>query len=126
MYYLLNLLSFFFRFLPRKIALMVGRRLGLFIFCVYPLRKSIALTNLKIAFPNKSESEIHDLIKLTYQHYMIVMFEFLRQRYLKAKNIQINIDSVTRDLLSSDKGLILMTAHLGNWEIIIPILRAFL
>ena len=124
-YTIIKILSKGISFLSRDYSIKLAKSIGLLINKIFPKRKKVAEKNLKIAFPNKSESEIYDLIKLTYQHYMIVMFEFLRQRYLKAKNIQINIDSVTRDLLSSDKGLILMTAHLGNWEIIIPILSQY-
>ena len=92
---------------------------------IFPKRKKVAEKNLKIAFPNKSQFEIDNIIKSTYKHYMILMFEFLRQRNLQAKNIKVNMDSITKDLLSSNKGLILMTAHLGNWEMIIPVLSQY-
>ena len=77
---------------------------------------------MKIEFPDKSKFEINHIIKLTYQHYMVLMFEFLRQRWVKIENIKVNIDDTAQDLLSSNKGMILMSAHLGNWEMIIPIL----
>ena len=102
-YTIIKILSRLVSFLSRNQSIQSAKFFGLIINKIFPKRKKVAEKNLKIAFPDKSKSEIHNLIKLTYQHYMIVMFEFLRQRYLKAKNIQINIDSVTRDLLSSDK-----------------------
>ena len=111
--------------LSRKYSIQLAKFFGLIINKVFPKRKKVAEKNLKIAFPDKSEFEINHIIKLTYQHYMVLMFEFLRQRYIKTKSIKVNIDNITRELLSSNKGMILMTAHLGNWEMIIPILSQY-
>ena len=90
-----------------------------------PLRKEVAKQNLKIVFPNKSENDINKLIKKTYQHYSLIIFEFMRQKFTKLESIKINIDDITKGILSSEKGIILMTAHLGNWELIIPTLGLY-
>ena len=124
-YIVIQILSKMISFLSREQSISSAKFLGLVINKIFPKRKKVAKKNLEIAFPNKTESEINSIIKLTYQHYMILMFEFLRQRNLKAKNIQVNIDSITKNLLSSNEGMILMTAHLGNWEMIIPILSQY-
>ena len=57
MYCTLSFLSKFFQFLPRKLALALGRYLGSFIYYVYPRRKSIAMKNLEIAFPEYEHAE---------------------------------------------------------------------
>ncbi len=124
-YTAIQILSKSISFLSRTQSINLAKFFGLVINKIFPKRKKVAKKNLEIAFPDKSESEINSIIKLTYQHYMILMFEFLRQRNLKEKNISINIDSITKNLLSSDEGMILMTAHLGNWEMIIPILSQY-
>ena len=76
-YIAIQIFSKLISFLSRTQSISSAIFFGLVINKVFPKRKKVAEKNLKIAFPNKSESEIHDLIKLTYQHYMIVMFEFL-------------------------------------------------
>ena len=124
-YTIIKILSKGISFLSRTYSIKLAKSIGLLINKIFPKRKKVAEKNLKIAFPGKSQSKIEHVIKLTYQHYTILMFEFLRQRNLKAKNIKVNMDSITKDLLSSNKGLILMTAHLGNWEMIIPVLSQY-
>jgi len=124
-YTAIQILSKSISFLSRTQSINLAKFFGLVINKILPKRKKVAKKNLQIAFPDKTESEINSIIKLTYQHYIILMFEFLRQRNLKAKNIQVNIDSITKNLLSSNEGMILMTAHLGNWEMIIPILSQY-
>ena len=51
MYFILTFFSMFFQFLPRIFALAIGRSLGRIIYYIYPIRKSIALKNLALAFP---------------------------------------------------------------------------
>ena len=92
---------------------------------MFPKRKQVALSNLNIAFPNKNKNEILSLLKNTYTHYAILITEFLRQKNIDLDKINIHIDEKTKKILSSDSGQILMTAHMGNWEMTIPILSAF-
>ena len=124
-YTIIKFLSLGLSILSRGGSIKLAKFLGSLINKIFPKRKKVAKKNLQIAFPNKSQSEIDNIIKLTYQHYIILMFEFLRQQQLKAKNIKITVDSKTQEILSSNKGLILMTAHIGNWEMIIPILSQY-
>ena len=41
------------------------------------------------------------------------------------KNVGFIIDNKTRDILSNKSGIILMTAHLGNWEMILSIISQY-
>jgi len=100
-----------------------AKKMGDFIYFIYPKRKKVAIKNLKIAFPNKTADEINNIIRNTYKHYMMLMIDFLGQNRYNISNI--DIDSNTKKILSSDDGLILMTAHLGNWEMILPILNKY-
>jgi len=109
--------------IPRKIAIFFADKFGTFIYFIYPKRKKVAIKNLKIAFPKKSTEEINYLIKKTYKHYMILIIDFLKQHTFNISNIE--IDSNTKKILLSNDGLILMTAHLGNWEMILPILNKY-
>ena len=122
-YSFLRALSILLSLIPRGIAIFFAKKFGTFISIVYPKRKKVAIKNIKIAFPDKSKSEIEELIKKTYRHYMVLIIDFLRQN--KFNISKINMDSGTKKILSSKDGLILMTAHIGNWEMIIPILSKY-
>jgi len=122
-YYAIKIFSFIISFTPRVIGIFLSRRLGSLINIIFPKRKNVAIKNLTIAFPRKSLHEIKKIVKNTYQHYMIVIFDFLRQKKYRIQKI--NIDQKTKDILSAENGLILMTAHIGNWEMILPILSKY-
>ena len=123
-YNFINCSSKFLSLLPRRTSIKLAKFVGLLIYNIFPIRKTVAKQNLKIAFPDKSKKEINKVIKKTYQHYTILIFEFMRQKFINISSIKVNIDKKTKDILLSKEGLILMTAHFGNWELIIPILGA--
>ena len=124
-YHFINSLSKILSLLNRRLFIELAKIVGSLINTVFPVRSGVAKKNLKIAFPQKSDIEINTIIKKTYQHYSIIIFEFLRQKFIKIKSIKINIDDITKNILSSNKGIILMTAHFGNWELIIPTLGLY-
>ena len=73
-YTIIKILSKGISFLSRDYSIQLAKSIGLLINKIFPKRKKVAEKNLKIAFPDKPQSEINHIIKLTYQHYMILMF----------------------------------------------------
>ena len=112
----LKFLSKIFKYLPRKLSIQIGYTLGKLIYLIFPKRKLVAATNLKIAFPNLNQLELENLLKKTYCNFSIMATEFLRQNMNSYKNVY--IDYETKKILESKSGIILMTAHFGNWELI--------
>jgi len=123
-YYIFKIFSIFFSILPRNIAIFLGKGFGFFLYYFIPLRKKVAKFNLKIAFPKLTSIEKNKLILKTYKHFGVLLIEFFRKNKINLEN-QIKIDNETHRLLSLNKGIILMTAHLGNWEMIIPVLNKY-
>ena len=124
MYFTLSFLSKFFQFLPRKLALALGRYLGSFIYYVYPHRKSIAMKNLEIAFPEYDRKKKMTILKSSYRHYGMVLVDFLRLPKVKREKdkIVVNIPVQSIELMKSKSGGIILTGHMGNWEYIGPML----
>ena len=124
MYVILSFLSKFFQFIPRKFSLAIGRLMGTFIFYVYPRRKSIALKNLEIAFPQYNIEKKMIILKSCYKHYGMVLVDFFRLPKVKRKNenIIVDIPANNLELMKSKPGGIILTGHMGNWEYIGPML----
>ena len=124
MYFTLSFLSKFFQFLPRKLALALGRYLGSFIYYVYPRRKSIAMKNLEIAFPEYDRKKKMAILKSCYRHYGMVLVDFFRLPKVKREKdkIIVNIPVKSIELMKNKSGGIILTGHMGNWEYIGPML----
>ena len=118
MHSLLKLISWIFEFIPRKYALLLGRKLGSFFYYFIPIRKAIAVKNISIAFPKLNKKERTKLLYSTYQHFGMVLIDFLRlNKYKREKDINlVKIPSESIKLFKENNGGILLSAHLGNWE----------
>tara|TARA_B100000029_G_scaffold379756_1_gene374638 strand:+ start:1069 stop:1902 length:834 start_codon:yes stop_codon:yes gene_type:complete len=112
----------FLNILPRKISLFFGRLIGITIYHILPIRKKIALENIKDNFPNLSTEKQLKILKNTYIHFGMVLTDFLRTKRLNKNNINqiVKIDTDTWKLLKDNNGAIIMTGHLGNWEYFLP------
>ena len=121
-YTFLCIFSYLLAIFPRRLSIVLGKTFGFFIYYFIPLRINVVRKNLNIVFPNKSKPEIKNIILKTYQHYSVLMFDFIRQASKKNEIANYNLDYKSSKILNSKNGFILMTAHLGNWEVILPII----
>jgi KDO2-lipid IV(A) lauroyltransferase len=100
----------------RKLAHVLGR----FVYKVIPIRKQIVIRNLRIAFPEKNTAEIEALARRCYISAAIVFAEILCIPSLSREqiNAQVKIPSIPMltEKFRENKGMVLLTAHFGNWE----------
>ena len=124
MYIFLKFVSWKFQLFPRKWSLFFGRMLGLFFYNIIPLRKSVALKNISIAFPNWSMAKKKSLLRSCYCHFGMILADFFRLPKVKRKNDTaiVNIPPESIKLFKQNQGGIILTGHLGNWEYIGPFL----
>lgn len=88
---------------------------------VFPVRKKVARENLRLAFPEKSAGEINRIIRRCYINVLTVIAEFFYMRKLStaklAEFFKVTNLGLINQSLQGGKGLILISAHFGNWEL---------
>ncbi len=109
--------------LPAGIARRLGGGLGSFMRHLSPRHYRIVLTNLRLAFgEEKDERELRRIADACYRHLGKCLMEFIRLPAMSAEEIKRVTDYEGREYLdealSRGKGVILLTAHLGNWEMV--------
>ena len=116
-YILLSLISS----MPRILRLFLGRQLGTLIYLV-GLRKKVAAINIKIAFPELGKLDIELLLLKCYKHFGMVFMDFINQIHINKKNLSNTIIMRSKDkkILQDANGGIIMSAHFGNWESVLP------
>lgn len=120
-YIFLLVLSLFVRILPRKLQLILGKVFGRIFMVIFPSRVKIALDNLQHAFPEKSDNWIKQVAKESFENLGITLIEILLTKYWSSEKINKiakfqNVE-LFKKLHSENKGVILLSAHFGNWEI---------
>lgn len=87
-----------------------------------PIRKKTVLENLNIAFPVLSEKEKRKIAFGSYLSFAISLVEILYLPWMKkeemAKSVDISNLQLINDAHQRGKGVILLSAHFGNWEYI--------
>jgi KDO2-lipid IV(A) lauroyltransferase len=106
---------------PLKFIQFTAKLKGKFFYFVIPIRKNTAISNLKLAFPDKNEQEIKEIVKGCYVNVLTVIAEFFYMEHLSAEKLRnllkvSNIEMID-EKLKQGKGLIFISGHFGNWEL---------
>lgn len=113
--------------LPRRAALFAASLLTSCGYFLFSGLRRVALTNLKIAFPEKNEAEHTELAKGSFRNLGRILGEM--SQFPKATHeslnrlIEFRIDPKVYDeylkLKSLGRGVIIVSPHLGNWEVLV-------
>lgn len=118
---LLKLLAWALSWIPRPLFLALGGLLGKLL-AKLEFRREIAAGNLRLAFPEWPEAEREDVLKKHYCHLGILFLEILRSFFrfddFLRRNCDVEGEQHLRNALAQGKGIFVMTAHLGNWEVL--------
>lgn len=111
------------RILPRRWLLAFGRALGRFTFNILRIRREVTLENLEKAFSEKKANEIINIGRNCYEHFGMMMLEYLRMQSMTRDEVVALIDAANGvaaaalDRAHKEKtGAIVLVAHFGNWE----------
>lgn len=108
------------RRIPLRAGQFLGRLVGRLAFHVARRERNKALRHLGMAFPDWSDAQKRKTIKAMFRHFGMSVFELAwlpnLTAELRAKTTV--IDGIDRILetLDSGRGVIMFTAHCGNWE----------
>jgi len=108
--------------LPEGLAYRLGLVLGNAMRRLSPRHARIVLTNLRLAFGDeKSERELRELARACYRHLGMCLTEFLRLPAMSPEDIrrmaELRGSEHLRAALQEGRGAILLTGHIGNWEL---------
>jgi KDO2-lipid IV(A) lauroyltransferase len=109
--------------IPARWAFRLGSSLGTFMRLASPRHYRIVRTNLRLAFGGeKSERELARIAAACYRHLGKCLVEFVRLPGMTVEEIRQATSYQGRErldqALARGKGVILLTGHLGNWEIV--------
>ncbi len=122
LYLLYQIFSFTIRIIPDRLRYLIGIALGNLVFYGIKKRREIGINNLKMAFPELSDQVARKLTKKSCQHLGLNLVEFTMLSHVKKEdllnNIQIENKDILDQVLAGGQGIIIYTAHFGNWELL--------
>ena len=121
-YYLTLPFIYLVSLLPFPLLYLVSDGLYVVLYYIVGYRKTIVLTNLRNAFPNKSDAEIHKIRK-DYYHYLCDLFLETFKTLTISKEDMVKHCSFDPEGLAifakyaeKKQSLVLVMGHWGNWE----------
>ena len=117
-----TLVLFLLQVIPLPVRKSVFSALALLVYHLIQGRRLIALYNLHLAFPEKSVDEIIAIAKGVYRNFGILLAEFVEIPRLNVERIndlmEIRGMENYEKARAKDKGVIMLTGHFGNWELV--------
>ncbi|GMR25623.1 MAG: lysophospholipid acyltransferase family protein [Ignavibacteria bacterium] len=102
--------------LSRKISFFIA----ILFYYIIPIRKKTVLENLHNAFPDYDEKKLKSIAFGSYKSFAIALAEILYLPAMSKEDIENQINCSNLDLIRTkyeeNNGVILLTAHFGNWE----------
>ncbi len=109
--------------MPKGLILLMGKMLGYFLYSVDVPHRKIIRRNLHFSYPGWSRNRIQKLSKQIFQNYGIIIFEVLQMAYSTREEMlsraRIEGVEIVSEALAKQKGIIVVSAHLGNWEMLL-------
>lgn len=103
-----------------KYAMALGRIVGTLAYLIDAPHRRIVRTNLRLAFPGWSSEKIRRTSKRVFQHLGATFVEICQLAAYSKSDVMDRVRVVGaqhwRQALAKNQGLILVSAHLGNWE----------
>jgi len=114
--------------LPHKYILCLGRLLGKFMYYADVPHRRIVRRNLKFVYPEWTLKRIKETSLKIFQNIGITFIEICQIASISKEKLlsksKIKGEKLLLDAIKDNKGAILISAHLGNWEIVAPYLSA--
>lgn len=115
--------------LPRDRALAIGRGLGWFYGSAIRYHRQDALAALRVSLPEKSEHERRAILNTMYRHLGMNIVEEFRLSSMTDEELRKRIvwegEQHGRDTLATGKGMLVLSAHMGNWDILCTVAPKF-
>jgi Kdo2-lipid IVA lauroyltransferase/acyltransferase len=118
--HLLALLTAIGRRIPLRVGQSLGRGLGRLAWHLVRKERRKALENIRIAFPEWSEQKREETVRAMFRHFGTSVFEIawlwnmdpaIREQFTEYEGAETVLEYLDRG-----EGIVMVTAHCGNWE----------
>lgn len=109
-----------FRLLPFGVVGNIGSALGALGHRLSRRRREVALANLRASYPEWTEEQCKKVVRGVYSHFGRSFAEFVRASTISPAQLKrlVNVEGISHldTALAQQKGVLIITAHIGNWE----------
>ncbi|HEX7705414.1 MAG TPA: lysophospholipid acyltransferase family protein [Thermoanaerobaculia bacterium] len=120
LYRLLAVLTALGRRIPLRVGQRLGRGLGWLAWHLVRKERRKALANIRIAFPEWSEEKREETVRAMFRHFGTSVFEIAwlwnMDPAIRGQFTEYEGAEAVLEYLDRGEGIVMITAHCGNWE----------
>ncbi len=121
-YGIVMLLAVLARRLSLESVYRLGEKVGVWLYECVKLRRQLVETNLRLAFPEKSDTERSRLARQVYVEQAQSLLEVMRAPLIRSKAdaeqiFEVENLALAEHCYAEGKGAVVVSAHFGNWEL---------
>lgn len=128
-YWSVRILLGLLRIMGLRLGRRMGRKFGRLAFRWAKVERKRTLQHLGWAFEDKPEQERYELARGVFEHFGMAVAEVACARKIRPITSYVELDQESRtvleDSLSKGKGVVFITGHIGNWELMARALAAY-
>ncbi len=121
-FFVLQSVAFLTRYLSWRLGVRMGGRVGVVLYYLLRRIRQQSIENFRIFYGHdRSDRELSQIVKRNFRNLGKNLIEILNLKHLKPHQIDplvsIEGEEYLKEALSRRNGVILMTGHVGNWEL---------
>ncbi len=121
LYYLALPFLYLLSVLPFWLLYRVSDLLFAIVYGIFGYRKTVVFTNLKNAFPEKSQTELQQLQRKFYRYFFDLIVETLKTLSISPRTLRKRLSfpdqSIFEKYYRQNQSIIIVMGHFGNWEL---------
>ena len=121
LYYITLPFIYLVSLLPFKLMYLLSDVVYFVLYYIVGYRKKVVTTNLKNAFPEKSEAELKKITKQHYSYLCDLILETLKTLTIGRRGLEKCFEpcdfSIVEEYFKKDQSVIFVLGHYGNWEL---------
>ncbi len=115
-----RVMVFIFRLMPFRLIYLLSDGFAFLLHHIIGYRRSVMISNLRMAFPEKNESEIRRLVHLSYRNLADIFLESVKGFSFtpskQVKRYKVINPEFLKNYANKQQSFIMATGHYGNWE----------
>ena len=119
-FYLFNCINWVITLLPLGVLYIFSYPVYFFVYYFPSYRRNIVLANMRNAFPEKSEKEIHLLEKKFYRHFSDLFIETFKLTHMSGEQLKkrftVENPELLENLFTEKRDVVAVLGHYNNWE----------
>ena len=107
--------------MKRKLTINIGKLFGILLYVLAVNQRRLVLRNLRFCYAEWSDDQIKKLARRVFKNFGITFIEVCQSAFMSwdslSNRYRVIGEEILINALKANKGILIVTGHLGNWEV---------